>query len=69
MDLFIEIRSAYEGLQCKTRHIHFVKFSGQAAQNVMFMVFCIEIQTFEGIFTAIYFVLTSEILTAGADQG
>ena len=34
-----------------------------------FMEFCIETQTLKGILTAIYFVLTCEILPAGASQG
>ena len=59
----------YEGLQCKTRCIHFVNFSGRAPQTVVFMAFCIETQTLKGILTAIYFVFTSEILPAGAGQG
>ena len=58
-----------EGLQCKSRYIHFVKFSGQAAQTVTLMEFCIETQTLKGILTAMYFVLTCEILPAGAGQG
>ena len=58
-----------EGLQCKTRYIHFVKFSGQAVQTVAFMVFYIETQTLEGILTAIYVVLTCEILLASAGHG
>ena len=33
------------------------------------MALCIETQTLEGILTAIYFVLTCEILPAGAGQG
>ena len=33
------------------------------------MVFCIETQTLKGISTAIYLVLTGEILPAGAGQG
>ena len=53
----------------QTRYIHFVKFSGQAAQTVAFMEFCVETQTLEGILTAIYLVLTLEILPAGAGQG
>ena len=56
-------------LQCKTRYIHFVKFSEQAAQAVAFMVFCIETQTWKGILTTIYLILTGEILPAGAGQG
>ena len=59
----------FEGLQCKTRYIHFVKFSGQAAQTVAFMAFCIETQTLTGILTVLYLVLTSEILPAGAGKG
>ena len=60
---------AYEGFQCKARYINFVKFSGQAAQTVAFMEFCIEAQTLKGILTAMYFILTCEILPAGAGQG
>ena len=60
----------HEGLQCKTRYIHFVKFSGQAVQTAAFMAFCIETQTLRVILTAIYLVLTCEkILPAGAGQG
>ena len=33
------------------------------------MEFCIETQTLKGILTAMYFVLTCEILPAGAGQG
>ena len=33
------------------------------------MEFCIETQTLKGILTAIYLVLTCEILPAGAGQG
>ena len=58
--------STCEGLQCETRYIHFVKFSGQATQTVMFMAFCIKTQSLKGILTAIYFVLTCQILPAGA---
>ena len=61
--------STYEGLQCKIGYIHFVNFSGQAMQTVTFMVFCIKTQTLKGILTAIYFVLSCEILPAGASQG
>ena len=38
-------------------------------QTVAFMAFCIETQTLKGILTAIYFILTCEILTAGGCQG
>ena len=41
----------------------------QAMQTVAFMAFCIETQTLKGILTAIYFVLTCEILPPGAGQG
>ena len=38
-------------------------------QTVAFMEFCIETQTLKRILTAIYLVLTCEILPAGAGQG
>ena len=57
-----------EGLQCKTRYIHFVKFSGQATQTVAFMAFCIETQTLKGISIAIHLILTGEILPTSAGQ-
>ena len=53
----------------QTRYIHFVKFSGQAAQTVAFMAFCIETQTLKVILAVFYPILTSEILPAGAGQG
>ena len=60
--------TTYEGLQCKTRYIHFVKFSGQAAQTLAFMAFCIGAQTLNGILTAIYLDLSNEILPRGAGR-
>ena len=44
----------------KPDYIHFVKFSGQSAQAVVFMAFCIGTQTLNGILAAIYLDLTSE---------
>ena len=43
--------------------------SGEAAQTVAFMPFCVETPTFNEILTAIYLILTDEILPAGAGQG
>ena len=60
-----------EGLQHKTKYIHFVKFSGQARKLSRLWRFCIEIQTLKGILAVIkfYLVLSRESLPAGVDQG
>ena len=68
-DSSVRLPREYEGLQCKMRYIYFVKFSGQAAQTVTLMAFCIETQTLKVILTVFYLVLTSEILQTGAGKG